>query len=216
MFTLCEELYLLSIHGEKGTIIGSSVEHMKPGLAGAILIDLAMLGKIHTSNNHRLLLVDDNSTSVEVLDEALKALKESEKERKFGYWINNLSKKKDKFNKLIIESLCQKGVVTQEDDHLIWVIPSPLQTEIKATTKYWVNMRLRSAVLTSEDIQQGDIVLLSLLSACGLLELVFLRDESKFAGRKINQLFYNQALTDPVLQTIQEIESAIIDLVEED
>ena len=65
-------------------------------------------------------------------------------------------------------------------------------------------------------IQPRDIVLLSLLRACGLLELVFLRDERKLASRKINQLFYNQALTDPVLQTIQEIESAIVELVEDD
>ena len=104
----------------------------------------------------------------------------------------------------------------QEDDHLVWVIPSPLQAEIKASTKYWVSKRLRNDVLTSEDILPRDIVLLSLLRACGLLELVFLRDERKLASRKINQLFYNQALTDPILQTIQEIESAIVELVEED
>jgi hypothetical protein len=216
MFTLFEELFMLSIHGEKGTFIGSSIEQMKPGLAGAILAELAMLGKIQTSNNHHLKLVDDSPTNVEVLDEALAILKESEKERKFGYWINPLSQRKEKFRKLIAENLIQKGIVTQEDDHLVWVIPSPLQAEIKASTKYWVIKRLRSDVLTSEDILPRDIVLLSLLRACGLLELVFLRDERKLASRKINQLFYNQALTDPVLQTIQEIESAIVELVDED
>jgi Golgi phosphoprotein 3 len=216
MFTLYEELFMLSIHAEKGTFIGSSIEQMKPGLAGAILAELAMLGKIQTSNNHRLKLVDDSPTSVEVLDEALTVLKESEKERKFGYWINPLSQRKDEFRKLIVESLIQKGIVTQEDDRLVWVIPSPLHAEINASTKYWVNEQLRRVVLTSEEIQPRDIVLLSLLRACGLLELVFLRDERRLASRKINQLFYNQALTDPILQTIQEIESAIVELVEED
>ena len=216
MFTLFEVLFILSIHGEKGTFIGSSIEQMKPGLAGAILTELALLGKIQTSNNHRLKLADDSPTNIEVLDEALTVLKESEKERKFGYWINPLSQRKDKFRKLIVESLIHKGTVKQEDDRLVWVIPSPLHAEINASTKYWVNEQLRRVVLISEEIQPRDIVLLSLLRACGLLELVFLRDERKLASRKINQLFYNQALTDPVLQTIQEIESAIIELVEED
>jgi golgi phosphoprotein 3 len=216
MFTLYEELFLLSIHVEKGTILGTSVEKMKPGLAGAILAELAMLGKIQTSNNHRLQLIEANPTNVAVLDEALNTLKKSEKERKLSYWFSVFSQKGKKFSKQIIESLVQKGVITQEDDHLSWVTPSPLQGDVKASTKFWLVNHLRSIVLTSEEIKPRDIVLLSLLRACGLLDLVFLRDERKFTSRKVNELFYRQALADPVSQTIQEIETTIADLVEED
>jgi hypothetical protein len=53
-------------------------------------------------------------------------------------------------------------------------------------------------------------------SVCGLLDLLFLRDELKLADRQINELVYKQALNNPVIQTIQEIESAIAELVEED
>jgi len=216
MFTLYEELLLLCIHEGKGTFIGTSADQLKTGLGGAILIELALLGKIQTSDNHRLKLVDDSKTNSDILNGALTALKESEKERKFGYWFNILSQRKEKFRKQIVESLVQKGVITQEDDHLQWVIPSPLQVEFKASTKYWVINRLRRVVLASEDIESRDIILLSLLRACGLLDLVFLRDERKLASRTINQLFYSQALKDPVSQTIQEIESAVAELVEED
>ena len=216
MLTLYEELFLLTIHEEKGTFIGSSVDQLKPGLVGAILAELALMGKIQTLNNHRLLLVDDSQTNIDILDETLKALKEAEKERKISYWFSTLSPKKDKFRKQIIGSLIQKGIVTQEDDHLLWVVPSPLQAEIKASTKYWLTKRLRSFVLASEEIQPRDIILLSLLRACGLLDLVFLRDERKLASRMINQLFFGHAITDPVFQTIQEIENTIEELVEED
>jgi Golgi phosphoprotein 3 len=216
MLTLFEELLMLSIHEAKGTFIGSTVDRLKPGLVGAILAELALSGKIQTTSNHRLQLCDDSQTQLELFNEALSALKESEKERKFGYWINTLSQSKEKFRKQVVEGLIQKGIVTQEDDRLLWVIPSPLQTEVKASAKYQVIQRLRGCVLASENIQPRDIILLSLVRACGLLDLVFLRDERKLAGRAINELFYSQAIKDPVFQTIQEIEAALADLVEED
>jgi Golgi phosphoprotein 3 len=216
MLTLYEELQLLSIHEEKGIFIGSAVDPLKPGLVGAILAELALTGKICLSNNRRLHLVDDSPTDDPVLDDAIAALKDSEKERKFGYWINTLSQKPEKLRKKITASLVQKGMLMQEDDNLVWVIPSPFHPEIKASTKYSVINHLRSIVLAKEDAHPREIAFLSLVSACGILDLVFLRDERKVASQYINELVVYEAMKDPNLETIQEIASAIASVVEED
>lgn len=216
MFTLMEEFVLLAIHESRGTFVKSASDQLKPGLAGAILNELALVGKIQTSSNHRLQLVDDNPTEIEILNEAIGILKDSEKERKFGYWINLLSQKSDKRIKQTVESLVQKGCIIQEDDHMLWVIPSPLLPEIKATTKYWEVSRLRGTVLTREEPKPRDIALLSLLKACGLLELVFLRDERKHVEQTIYEMTIDQALKDSVIQTIQETETALAGFNEED
>ena len=216
MLTLFEELQLLSIHEDKGIFIGSAVDRLKPGLAGAILAELALTGKICLSNNRRLHLADDSLTNDPILDGALAALKDSEKERKFGYWINTLSQKPEKLRKQITTSLVQKGLLMQEDDNLVWAIPSPLHPEIKASTKYSVIMRLRSIVLAKEDAHPPEIAFLSLVRACELLDLVFLRDERKVASQYINELVVYEAMKDPSLETIQEIASAIASVVEED
>lgn len=216
MFTLFEEFLLLSVHEAKGTFFGPALDRLKPGIVGAILAELALMGKIQTSNNHRLQLIDDSQVQDALLNDVLSILKESEKDRKFGYWINTLSQRAEKFRKHSTEGLIQKGVFTQDDDRLVWVVPSPLQAEIKASTKYWVIKRLRGIVLAQEDFQTRDIVLLSLVRACGLLELVFLRDERKIADRYIYEQFFSQAVREPVIQTVQEIETAIATLVEED
>ncbi len=216
MFTLYEELLLLSIHEDKGIFIGSTIDRTKPGLIGAVLAELALTGKIRTTNNRRLHLLEDSRTNDAILDEALVSLEETDKERKFSYWINNYNQKPEKLRRQITESLIQKGVLTQEDDRLQWVIPSPLQPEIKASTKYWVINRLRSIVLAQEQVQPRDIALLSLVSACGLLDLVFLRDERKLTSRYVNELVIGQAMKDPTIETIQEIVTAIAAEVEED
>jgi hypothetical protein len=98
MLTLFEEFLSLSIHETKGTYIRSSIDRLKPGLVGAILAELALIGKIQTSNNHRLILVDDSQTTDDILKEALSALKESDKDHKFGYWINTLSQRTEKIH----------------------------------------------------------------------------------------------------------------------
>ncbi len=216
MLTLFEELFLLSIHEDKGTYIKSSVDRIKPGLVGAILAELALLGKFQTNDNHRLHLLDTSPTGDELLDEVLEMLKGSEKERKWGYWVSQLNQKFDKVSKTVSERLVEKGIVTQDDDHMVWVTPSPFHPEVHASTKYMVNQHLRSIVLAQKESGPRELALLGLLRACGLLDLTFLRDERRFASRHINQMMVSAAMKDPLAQTLQEIETAIAVVVEDD
>jgi Golgi phosphoprotein 3 len=216
MLTLVEEFLLLAIHEDKGIFVRSAEEALKPGLSGAILSQLALAGKICTGNNHRLKLEESSATDDPIIDTALKALKKSEKERKFGYWIGNLNPKPEKLRRQVTTSLVTKGILTQEDDRLIWVRPSPLQPEAKGSSKYWLIKRLRGIILAQDDYQPHDLALLSLLHACGLLELVFLRDERKPASQAINERLVFQAMNNPNLETIQEITASVASLVEEE
>jgi golgi phosphoprotein 3 len=216
MLSLFEELLLLSIHEDKGTFIRSVQEKINTGLVGAILAELALLGVIQIQENHRLHVGDVNSLEDDILNEALDAMKESEKDRKSGYWINAFTQKPEKIRKRITERLIEKGIVTQEDDHLLWVIPSPMEPEKKASTKYWIKRRLRSIILASEPAEQRDIALLGVMKACDLLDLVFLKDERRLASRLIGELVVSEALKNPVAQTIEEIGLAIAVVVEDD
>ena len=216
MFTLPEELLLLSIHEAKSAFFGSVLERLKPGVAGAILAELALAGKIQAGTNHRLQVIDANQAQDEVLNKVIETLNEARKERKFGYWIGVIGQKAEKHQGKIVEGLIQKGVFTEDDERLQWVIPSPLQPEGKASTKYVLSKRLRGIALAQEPFETRDLVLLSLVRACNLLDLVFLRDERKLAARFINERLFSQAISDPVIQTVQEIEAAVAAAVEED
>lgn len=216
MFTLPEELLLLSIHEAKGVFFGSALERLKPGLAGAILAELALTGKIQADTNHRLQVMDANQAMDEVLNKVIDALNKTGNERKFGYWIGAIGQKADKYQGKIVEGLIQKGVFTEDDERLLWVIPAPLQPEVKASTKYVLSKRLRGIALAQEPFETRDLVLLSLVRACNLLDLVFLRDERKLAARYINEQLFRRAISDPLIQTVQEIEAAVAAAVEED
>lgn len=216
MLTLYEEILLIAIHEAKGSVIRLASDRLRPAIIGATLAELALLGKIQTTNNHRLQLVDNSPIADLILNKILETLNESEKERKYTTWISALGQQYDVIYQLTVESLVLKGILTQEDDRFVWVIPSPLQAEMKASAKHLIINRLRGVVLALEDAQPRDIALLGILKACGLLYLVFLRDERKLASQCIYELGINNAFKFAPIQTIQEIETAITALVDED
>lgn len=216
MFTLDEELFMLAIHEDKGIVIKTHDDSLKAGLIGAFLAELSLEGKIQSSSSHRLTVIDSSPTGNEILDEVLGFLKESGKEHKFGYWMDALNQRAEKTRRRIAEDLVQKGVFTQDDERLFWVIPSAVQPDLKASTKYLINKRLRDIVLAQQDFQTRDLVLLSLVEACDLLELTFLRDERKIAERFVREQLYSRAMADPVMQSVQEIEAAVSAEVEAD
>lgn len=216
MLSLYEEFLLLSVHSDRGIIIGSALERINPGLVGAILADLALAGKITATKNHRLHLAETNPTGDPILDDSFAELQKSDKERKFGYWLSELFPKPDKLVKKVTKNLVQKGLVIQEDDNLVWVVPSPLHPEINGSAKYAIIQHLRSIALAKEQATPQEIAFLTLVSASGLLDLLFLRDERKVATQYINELVVGEAMKDPLMETIQEIDSAIANVVEED
>ena len=214
--TLPEELLLLTIHQEKGTYIGAAAERLKVGLAGALLIQLALHAKIEVDKNHRVNVLDAESSGDGLADEALTAIKESEKARKVGYWINAFTPKTDSYRKRLVESLVEKGVLTFDEDHLNWVVPSPLHLEGNGSTKYWLKRRLRDIVLADLEAGSAEVAFLSLVRAVDLLDLIFVKDERRLASNRINELLVRSAMTNPLCQSIQEIESTIQVVVEED
>ena len=216
MLTLPEELLLLTIHQEKGTYIGAAADKLKVGLAGALLVQLALHGKIQVDQNHRVNVANAEPTGDTLADEALAAMKESEKARKVGYWINAFTPKAEATRKRIIDRLVEKGIITIDEDHLNWVVPSPYHPEGNASTKYWLKRRLREVVLAEVEAGSAEVAFLSLVRAVDLLDLIFVKDERRLASNRINELLVRLAMTNPLCQSIQEIESTIQVVVEED
>jgi len=216
MLKLFEELFLLSIHEDKGSVIPSIADSLPYSLGGSILAELALIRKIGLKDNQRLEALDATPVEDDILTEAMVTIKGMEKERKIGYWINVFSQKPEKLRKRLAKRLVQAGVVSQEDDRFQWVIPAPTSPNQNASAKYLMKTRIRDLVLASAQAEPREIALLSLVKASALLDLIFVKDERKLADRRIHELVVGEALKDPAIQTIEAIAVAIASVVEED
>jgi hypothetical protein len=205
MLTLAEEYFLLSIDDDKGKVIAAVSDGLNLGLAGALLADLALHGKIGLSDK-RLSVLDAAPTGEALLDEALASMAAEKRQRKAGYWIERFGNKK--LARKVSERLAEKNVLRIEKKRYLWVIPFEVYPQVDASAKYWVKQHLRSAVLAGGEATPGIIGLLSLLKACRLLDLVFTRDEAKAANRKVSELVNGEAFGKAVAEVIAEIEAA--------
>ena len=205
MFTILEEFFLLSIDDDKGKIISSVSDGLHLGLAGALLADLALQGKISV-NDKRLTVIDPTLSANPLLDEALAQIIADKRPRKVGHWLQKLGNKQ--LASRVVERLVEKKVIRVEKKRYLWVIPYDVFPQVDASAKYWVKQHLRSAILAGGEVTPGIVTLLSLLKACQLLNLVFTRDEQKAAERKVTGLVNGEVIGKALAETIAEIEAA--------
>jgi Golgi phosphoprotein 3 len=205
MLTLCEELLLIFIDDATGVI--APLDAVQCGLAGAILSDLALGGKIRTEDKH-LILADTALVGDETLDEALALIADEKKARKVKYWIGALGEKK--LAKRIANRLVVKNVLRCVEKRYLWVIPYEAYPQQDASAKYWVKQHLRAVVLGGEKADAHTVALLSLLQAARLLNIVFTKGERKAAETKVEELVKGDAFAEAVAQTLDDIDSAAL------
>lgn len=203
LLNLAEELFLLAINEENRRLASTYLNY---GLAGAMLADLALLGRVRVGEKRKLVVVDGTPTGDPLLDLGFMEILETKRPAKLLDWVNILAEKR--FWKRVPESLIAKGILYREDKQFLWVFPYAAYPQKDATAKYWIKENLRSIALTSQPGETRRVILLSLCKACQMLNLIFTKDERKTAAKRINELLRGETFGEAVAKTLEEIQSA--------
>jgi hypothetical protein len=209
MSNLCDDIFLLTIHEDKGTILSSAQSNLPYGLAGALLTELALHGKLQVNPRHRVEVLDTSQTGDDLLDVPLQEIITVDQPHKVGYWINKLSEDHKKITKRLVERLVQEEIITLEDKRMLWVIPCARSPEPCGSAKFWIKTRLRKQALADQEVDLQDLALLNLVGSLNWFGLVFTQDERKLAFRRLRMLLVSLAMSNPIAQSIEEIGAAI-------
>jgi golgi phosphoprotein 3 len=216
MLSIFEELFLLALDEEKGRVLSFAKKTLPYALSGGILAELTLMGKVCSNEKHRLELVDASLSGDEILDEAIIDIGSSDKLRKLSYWVSEFGSKPKKLRERIGERLVEKKLLSQEDRRFFWRTPAAEETPL-ALTKFDLKAPLRASILSNDDgLDPHNIALLSLASASDLLNLIFTQDELPIARHRIHEKVIRGALGNPSMQSLEEIEQAIISNLDED
>jgi golgi phosphoprotein 3 len=216
MLTIFEELFLLALDEESGRSLPFTKKTLAQGLAGGILAELAFLGKIYINDKHRLEMMNTSLIGDEILDEALNEIQSSEKMRRTSYWVSQLSSRPKKLRERIGDRLAAKELLSKDDRRYYWSMPINEDIAHTVRTKYEMKNHLRAVILSNAVSEPHDLALLNVASATGLLNLIFTQDELTIAHHQIHEKVIRDALKNPVMQTIEEIEQAILACLDED
>lgn len=205
---LIEQFLLISLDDDEGIFI-ADVNHLHYGIAGALLLEMAIEGKIELKGDH-LILVGKPDSVDRLINQSVHAFM-NEKERKVGYWIDTFKTNGKEIKNFVLDELISKGILRREKGKIMWVIPYEKYPTENPIPENMVRSRIHNIILNDTKPTPRDLMLLGLIDVCKLTREAFRDDEAyKTATKKIYKLaeaYENPSRSeDPLLN----LESAII------
>ncbi len=214
MLTIGEEIFLLALNDAKGSIPNAIAIPLRFTLAGAVLGELFLAGKVKLNDHQKVMLLDETPCEDPLVNDALETIKTHQAHpRKIHYWINEINPHPKKALQRLGEGLVAKGILHQEEKRYLWVIPYVVFPQQDASAKYWVKQHLRGVVLAGEIADLHSLMVLSLVRAGNMLDFVFTRDEMKAASKRITRIMRETLPRLAVMESVEEIEAAVTALV---
>jgi hypothetical protein len=208
MITIAEQLLLLGLHDEKGSIVFSASTALPYGLAGATILDLYFQSRIKFEGKD-IHVVNQSPTGNDILDETLDLLCKAKKTRDAKYWVNRIHGKIKGLQGRLADRLVEKNILEKEEHRLLWVFDYNRYPTRNFVPEYDIRNTIRNIVLYDQQPTEEEAALISLVKACELVNEIFSKEERKMAKKKIKMIVEENEVGRAVSTIVLEITTAI-------
>ncbi|MDO9379478.1 MAG: GPP34 family phosphoprotein [Nocardioidaceae bacterium] len=202
---IAEDLLLLLTDDESGRV--ASMAPVDTGLGGALLVDLAVAGRIDFSGKPKkpvVHVVDPTPVGHPALDEALRRLGEKTDEKAQAA-VDRIGRKS---RESLYDSLAARGVVRREDGKVLGLFPTTKWPEVDSSAEREVRAELHAALVQGVTPTERAAALASLLLAMDQLGLVVERPDRKAAKARAKAISEDDAVGDGVRAAVQAAQTA--------
>jgi hypothetical protein len=197
-----EELLLLALKEEKGTLTFTASSRIKYCLAGAILMELELLKRIRVDKK-TVEVIERTSTRNTHLDAALKLIDSHSRLRTPDYWITKLPGMLKPLCQEIMQEMTEKALV-REEEHSVLIFFTQNRYPVRdLRTKKDILDHLQKVLLRGESPKPRIVKLIGLVSICGLIYPLFDKDDWKEARKRAKDITTKDILTQAVKRAIQ-------------
>ena len=205
--------YLLMIlDDERGKRYSRASAAKDLGLAGAMLMDLFLRGKISIERK-RVKIIDPSTTGDEYLDEILGILLHSKRERKLRIWVDKLSRRYKTYYYLFFMRLEDQGIVRREVKKALKIFEITRfylqRPEVKAT----ILEQIQNVIVNNLSPGIELLCLLSLLKVSNLIKVYIAKEYRKEVKRRIDEMIQSEILDPRNQEMIMSITKAIKDIM---
>lgn len=209
--TLAEQLLLLALDDETGKLLPLPDRALDYALAGAVLADLARIGRI-SINKDTLSVVDPNPVQSMPEDLGLLDLNQAAPSTLKGA-LAHLAGDAHGLRKRVTEQLVSKGVLREEDREFLWVFHFSRYPLADSGTENAIKQRLRNRIRSGEvSLTDRDHVLIALIHACQLDDLLLSKEEQDSCRDRIIDIVSSDRIGQAVTDCIAEIQKAILEI----
>ncbi len=208
---LHEEVLLVGLHDEKGSFQTSTTLGLAMG--GAILAELYLLGRLGFEGDDKKAVAridDDTPTNAPILDDALTLVRDARKPPRLTDLVTRFGRI-SKLRRRAADGLVELGVLRREEGKVLLIFPVTRYPEADPDFEAEINRRLADAIFTDEPVEDPrTITLTALLSAAGMLPLVFDRKELKSRRARIEAVAAGDVAGAAVQAAVQAMQAAVI------
>lgn len=207
MLSLAEELLLLALHEEKGTVRWVAGSRLAFCLAGALLMEL-ILKKRLIAESQLLEVVNRTPTGEPIIDDILKMLDNANKVKPPHYWVSSIGRRiKPKKNNLL-EALVKQGLLNCEEYKVLGIFPSKRYPMRDDRPKKQIISTIRTIILRRESPDLSKTMLISLIYTCALTNTLFDKEERKDARKQVKEIAKRLPMTKAIIKAIQGAQAA--------
>jgi MHS family proline/betaine transporter-like MFS transporter len=185
--SLLEEFLLLTLEDEGGRFDTVPEIFLTCGVAGAILMDLSLRGRID-SDLTSVWVVDSTPTGDAVLDQVLSQVAAEPTRLSAAAWLRKLSLTAPDNRQAAIERLCTRGILHKNQDGFTWVLKARRYPVLQGGELVEAKRRLMNLIFTTEIPTPHDSALMSLAASCHVFERILTPSALKEALVRINQV----------------------------
>jgi hypothetical protein len=207
---LHEEILLLALRDEKGTIVSGTMYSYAIG--GAVLADLLLNSRVGVEQEKKkkfVKLLDSTPLGDPVIDECLHRIRTSKKRATLQAWVSRFAHAK-KLKRRVAEQLCRRGVLRADEGKVLLIFSRKIYPEINPEPEKKLITRLREAVFTdTEEIDPRTVVVVSLANNSGLLKATFGKKMLKDRKKRIEKIVNGEIVGKATAEAIQAMQTAV-------
>ncbi|MDE2852484.1 MAG: GPP34 family phosphoprotein [Acidobacteriota bacterium] len=209
--TFVEEILLLLLDDDSGAMKRVAPNVMELLLAGAILMDLALRGRLDC-DLQRLVVVDATPVGEEILDGPLAEIAEAADEADARTWVVRLSARSKQVQEAALARLVERGILRVEDRSFLWVFGSRRYPMIDDREEREVKLRILDVLLSDRIPAPRDVALICLADASNAFQVILSAQELRHAAARIELVrgfdLIGQAMGRAIQKSVQDIAAA--------
>jgi hypothetical protein len=207
---LHEEVMLLALHDDKGTICSENYPY---AIGGAILAELLLAGRLRVDEEGKKRFVGVRANQPlgdPVIDDCLAKVAQAKRRATIQTWVGRFGNLRDLKHR-VAQRLCKRGILRADEDKVLWIFTRKIYPQIDPAPERELVERLRKAIFTdAKGVDPHTVVMVSLAHVAGLLRLVFDRKELKGRKDHIRKLVDGELTGKATKETIAAMQAAVM------
>lgn len=209
--TLYEEIMLLSLRDEKGTMEFGTNWHLAVG--GAVVAELLLEGHVAAVEERKktLLEVADHRPPADpLLADCLERIRTARRREAVSTWVTRFGNTK-KLKHRVAGGLCRKRILKEDEDTVLLLFRRKVYPEADPRPERELRERLRRAIFASDrEVDPRTSIVVALAHSCSILPRIFDKKKLKERKARVEAIARGEMVGDATRKAVEAAEAALM------